>query len=98
VADLIAHCFYHVDSDTRTAEALEIKYALHLIGAKEIHAHSLNARAIELLLPGYPKTLKEQDENETARKFGVAMDRLLNADPKIGQHAMEQEKKERSAR
>ena len=63
-ADLLAFCLFHLEAYRKDTDKPEIAYALHHLADREMNAKSLDRRAVELLLPQYPQSLKEQDEEK----------------------------------
>lgn len=64
-ADMLAHCAYHADAYRRESERPEIAFAIHHFLKNEGGGvKKYDAEALELLIGGYPKALKEQDDEK----------------------------------
>ena len=75
-ADLIAFCTYHGDEYNANTERLDIAYVIHMLITNREHMKRFNQKAVDLMLPAYPQSLKEQDE----KKSGVRELRQGNGD------------------
>ena len=69
-ADLLAFCLYHVEEYSVNTSKPQIAYALHYLAADAEHVKKLDQEAIDLLLPGYPKSLREADEKQSRIRTG----------------------------
>jgi hypothetical protein len=73
-ADMHAFCLYHIESYRADTDNYEIAFVLHNIAKNGTHVKKLEKQAVDLMLPAYPPSLKEEDD----RKLRVRESRQSN--------------------
>jgi hypothetical protein len=63
-ADMLAFCLHHVEAYRAGTNKYEVAYVLHHIAKNGMYVRKLDRQAVELMLPGYPPSLREQDERK----------------------------------
>jgi hypothetical protein len=64
-ADLLAFCIYNKEEYSEHTKNVPLAFALHYLVADKEHVKSLNREAINLLTPGYPRSLRDADEKQS---------------------------------
>lgn len=63
-ADMLAFCLHHVEAYRADTDKYEVAFVLHNIAKNGMDVRKLDRQAVELMLPGYPPSLREQDEKK----------------------------------
>jgi hypothetical protein len=61
-ADMLSHCLYHVEAYRKDTDKYEVAYVLHHITKNGMDVKKLDQETVEMMLPGYPPSLRELDE------------------------------------
>ncbi len=64
-ADLIAFCTYRGEEYNIKTKRLDIAYVIHKLVASRSNMKRFDRQAVDLMLPAYPQSLKEQDEKQS---------------------------------